>query len=125
MARPNQGYYNQIKKRFECIESEIENLNSNYGLDLIDDIEMLWECLEKCNYLYNDCNYLINELEALICSQKFESEKTETKYIKMIKCLNNIKSSIISEYKTYKSAFGFQFSDSEMQSINGFEIDRA
>lgn len=124
MARPNQGYYKEIKKRFQCIECEIENLNSTCELDSIDDIEILWNCLEKCNYLYDDCNSLINDLEALILSQKFEIEETETKYKKMIESLKNIKFNIISNYKTNKSAFGSQFSDSEMQSINGFAIDR-
>lgn len=124
MARPNQGYYNKIKKRFQYIECESENLNSNYGLDSINDIGVLWDCLEKCNYLYDDCKSLINDLEALICGQKFEIEETETKYINMIKSVNNLKFNIISNYKIYKSAFGSQFSDSEIQSINGFAIDR-
>lgn len=124
MARINQGYYKEILKRYQDVECESQDLNLNYGLNLIYDIEVLWSCLERCNDLYNECNYLIGDLEVLIRSQKFEMEETETKYENMIESVKDIKCNTISNYKTYKSAFGSQFSDSEVHSINAFEINR-
>lgn len=123
MSRTNQGYYKEILKRYQDIECESQDLNTNYGLDLIDDREVLWSCLERCNDLYKECNSLIDDIEALIRSQKFEMEETEDKYKSMIESVKDIKYNTISNYKTYKSAFDFQFSDSEIQSINGFLIE--
>lgn len=124
MATIDQGYYKKVLKRFQDIQFENEDLDYICELNSIDDIEKLWNCLERCNDLYVECNSLINDLEALMNSQKFEMEKTENKYENMIDITRNIKNDILSRYKTCKSAFCAQFSDSEVQSINGFEINR-
>lgn len=124
MARINQGYYKKIKKRFKDLESKSEDLESNYDMDSISDREVLWWCLEKCNDLYNECISLIQEITIIINSQKFEQDKTELEYKDMISSLTYIKLDTISRYNTYKSAFGFQFSDAEIRSISEFPIDR-
>ncbi len=124
MARIDQGYYKKVLKRFQDIQFKNEDLEYICELNSIDDIEELWSCLERCNDLYVECNSLVNDLEALMNSQKFEMEKTEIKYENMIDITRNIKNNTLSRYKTCKSAFGAQFSDSEVQSIYGFEINR-
>lgn len=124
MAGVNQGYYKKILKRYQNVKSENENIDLEYSLDLIDDIVELWGCLERCNDLYKECNSLIIALEGLLESQKFEMEETRDNYKDIMEDIVSIKYDAISKYKTYKSAFGSQFSDSEKDSINGFDVER-